>query len=223
MIDIDVIVPVGARIDDIVPLHRRRREALRDAGYDPTFTYVIDGDLPQVRDTLESLARSGDDACVIQLSRRFGETAAVLAGFANTKTDVVMIFQYLQDRAVVRGPPGRAGRGQAFERALHPLEVTDPLLNDLDLLSGLPLDGIAGGAVPDAEAQQLVDLTQREAQLLGVLDEAQARYRVVRVLAIAGRGALRSRKETPPLVVADRVDGDVALRRELLDPVPHES
>jgi hypothetical protein len=92
MIDIDVIVPVGARIDDIVPLHRRRREALRDAGYDPTFTYVIDGDLPQVRDTLESLARSGDDACVIQLSRRFGETAAVLAGFANTKTDVVMIL-----------------------------------------------------------------------------------------------------------------------------------
>ncbi|HUQ53495.1 MAG TPA: glycosyltransferase [Gammaproteobacteria bacterium] len=92
MIDIDVIVPVGARTDDLVPLHHERREALRDAGYNATFTYVIDGELPQVRDTLASLARGGDDACVIQLSRRFGETAAVLAGFANTKTELVMIL-----------------------------------------------------------------------------------------------------------------------------------
>lgn len=92
MIDIDVIVPVGARTDDLVPLHRRRCEALRAAGYEPTFTYVIDGDVPHARDTLALLARSGKDACVIQLSRRFGETAAVLAGFANTKTERVMIL-----------------------------------------------------------------------------------------------------------------------------------
>jgi len=92
MIDIDVIVPVGGRTDDLVPLHRRRCEALRASGFNPTFTYVIDGDLPQARDTLASLAHSGDDACVIQLSRRFGETAAVLAGFANTKTERLMIL-----------------------------------------------------------------------------------------------------------------------------------
>jgi hypothetical protein len=92
MTDIDVIVPVGRRTDDLMLLHRRRREALRAAGCNPTFTYVIDGDVPQARDTLASLARGGDDACVIQLSRRFGETAAVLAGFANTKTELVMIL-----------------------------------------------------------------------------------------------------------------------------------
>lgn len=92
MTDIDVIVPVGARIDDLVPLHRRRSDALRAAGYRPAFTYVIDGDVPEARETLELLAKSGDDTCVIQLSRRFGETAAVLAGFANTKTELVMIL-----------------------------------------------------------------------------------------------------------------------------------
>ncbi|HEX7236571.1 MAG TPA: glycosyltransferase [Gammaproteobacteria bacterium] len=92
MTDIDVIVPVGARTDDLAALHQRRREALGDAGYRPSFTYVIDGDLPEAREALAALARSENDACVIQLSRRFGETAAVLAGFANTKTEQLMIL-----------------------------------------------------------------------------------------------------------------------------------
>jgi hypothetical protein len=92
MTDVDVIVPVGTRTDDLVPLHRKRCEALRAAGYQPTFIYVIDGEVPHARDTLALLARSGEDARVIQLSRRFGETAAVLAGFASTKTERVMIL-----------------------------------------------------------------------------------------------------------------------------------
>jgi hypothetical protein len=92
MTDIDVIVTVGARTDDLAVLHRRRGEALRAAGYRPSFTYVVDGDLPEARDALAALARSSDDACVIQLSRQFGETAAILAGFANTKTEQLMIL-----------------------------------------------------------------------------------------------------------------------------------
>jgi len=92
MIDIDVIVPVGNRTDDLTALHRLRSEALRAAGYRPSFFYVLDGDVPHARDTLAALARSSDDACVIQLSRRFGETAAVLAGFASTKTERLMIL-----------------------------------------------------------------------------------------------------------------------------------
>jgi hypothetical protein len=92
MIDIDVIVPVGARADDLEPLHRRRGEALRAAGYRPFFTYVLDGELPDARAPLAALAAAGDDACVVQLSRRFGETAALLAGFANTKSENLMIL-----------------------------------------------------------------------------------------------------------------------------------
>jgi hypothetical protein len=92
MSDVDVIVTVGARTDDLTALHRRRSEALRAAGYGPSFTYVLDGDLPQAHDALAALARSENDASVIQLSRRFGETAAVLAGFAHTKTEQLMIL-----------------------------------------------------------------------------------------------------------------------------------
>jgi hypothetical protein len=92
MTNIDVIVPVVGRIDDLTTLHRLRSEALRSAGYRASFFYVLDGDLPQARDTLAALARERDDVCVIQLSRRFGETAAVLAGFASTKTERLMIL-----------------------------------------------------------------------------------------------------------------------------------
>src|ERR1043166_8742252 len=56
---------------------------------------------------------------------------------------VVMVFQDLEDRAVVRRPAGCARRSQPLQRALHPLEITAPLLDDLDLLPGFPLDGIA--------------------------------------------------------------------------------
>ena len=92
MIDIDVIVPVGGRTDDLAALHRLRSETLRAAGYRPSFTYVLDGDLPHARDALAALARGTDDARVIQLSRQFGETAAILAGFASTKTEELMIL-----------------------------------------------------------------------------------------------------------------------------------
>src|SRR5205807_7454649 len=126
-----------------------------------------------------------------------------------------------QDRAVVRRPPRRARRGQTLQRALHALEIADPLLDDVDLLSGFPLDGIAGGAVPDAQPEQLLDLLQRETELLSVLDEAQARHRVIGVLAISSRSAPRRRKEAAPLVIADRLDVHVGRVRDLTNAQRH--
>jgi hypothetical protein len=105
MTEIDVIVPVGTRIDDLAALHARRREALRAGGYRASFTYVLDGDLPEARDSLATLATAEDDACVIQLSRQFGETAAVLAGFASTKAEELMIlppFEQVETASLAR-------------------------------------------------------------------------------------------------------------------------
>src|SRR2546427_1844461 len=119
-----------------------------------------------------------------QMVETTAATTPPVAASAVLVTDVVMIFQDRQDRAVVRRPSGRARRSQPVQRALHALEVTDPLLDNLDLLSGFPLDGIACGAVPDAQAEQLLDLTQRETELLGVLDEAEARHCVLGVLTV---------------------------------------
>src|SRR2546425_5056941 len=136
-------------------------------------------------------------------------------------TGVAMIFQDLEDRAVARGSPDRARGGKPLQRALHALEVTDPLLDDLDLLAGFPLDGIACRAVPDAQPEQLLDLLQRETELLGVLDEAESRHRVVGVLAVAGRCTLRCRNEAPSLVIADRLDVHVGRGCDLSDSQSH--
>src|SRR5256886_13187303 len=106
-----------------------------------------------------------------------------------------MIHQTRKDQADARRAASRARRGQALQRAPHALEIADPLLDDFDLLSGFPLDDIAGGAVPDAQPEQLLNLLQRKTELLGVLDEAEARHRVVGVLAIPCRSAARSRKQ----------------------------
>src|SRR6266852_1985776 len=138
-------------------------------------------------------------------------------------TGVAMIFQDLKDRALGRGSPYGARGGQPLQRALHALKVADLLLDDVDLLSGFPLDGIACGAVPDAQPEQLLNLLQRETELLGVLDEAKARHRVVGVLAIPSRSAPRGRKEAPPLVIADRLDVHVGRVRDLTDGEWHAS
>src|SRR5713101_7389963 len=136
-------------------------------------------------------------------------------------TDVGMIFQDLEDRALGRGSPYRARRSQPLQRALHALKVADLLLDDVDLLSGFPLDGIAGGAVPDAQPEQLLDLLQRETELLCVLDEAEARHCIVGVLAIPSRSAPRGRKEAPSLVIADRLDVYVGRGCDLSDSQSH--
>src|SRR2546425_7357076 len=87
------------------------------------------------------------------------------------------------------------------------------LFRSLDLVSGFPLDGIAGRAVPDAQPEQLLDLPQRETELLGVLDEAEARHRVVGVLAVTRSWTLRCRQKAPPLVIADRPGAHPGCRR----------
>src|SRR5207253_2425227 len=149
-------------------------------------------------------------------------TTPPVAASAVLVTDVVMIFQNLQDRTVVRRPSGRACRGQPLQRALHALEVTDSLLDDLDLPTGFPLDGIACGAMPDPQPEQFLDLLQRETELLGVFDEAEAGHHVVGVLAIPRRSAPRGRKEPTPLVIADRLDVHVGCRRDLSNSQRHE-
>jgi hypothetical protein len=56
-----------------------------------------------------------------------------------------------------------------------------------------------------------------------VLDEAEARHRIVGVLAIASGCALRCRKKASPLVIAERLDVHVGRRRDLTDRQRHRS
>src|SRR5881409_1711407 len=147
-------------------------------------------------------------------------TAAAIPPVAATTVlvvDVAMVFQCLQNRAVVGRPSGGARHGQTLQRALHSPEIDDLLLDELNLFSGFPLDRFARSSVTDPQSEQSLDLIQREAQLLRVLDEAEARDRVVRVLAVAGRRAPRGREQASPLVVTDRLDVHVGRCGDLAD------
>src|SRR6266851_6544198 len=90
-------------------------------------------------------------------------TAAVTPPVASSTvlvTDVGMIFQDLQDWALGCGSPYRARGGQPLERTLHALKIANPPLDDVDLLSGFPLDRVARGAVPNPQPEQLLNLLQ---------------------------------------------------------------
>src|SRR5262245_59249849 len=100
-----------------------------------------------------------------------------------------MVVQRLQNRAVIRRTPGGARSGESLQRLSDPLQALDLALYQLDLLPGLPLDGGTRGPMPDPERQQLLDLLQREPQLLGVLDEPETSDSLLGVLAISGRRA----------------------------------
>jgi len=69
----------------------------------------------------------------------------------------------------------------------------------------------------DPERQELLDLLQREAQHLRVLDESETGHSILGVLAIPGRQAPRSGEETPAFVVPDRLDVDGGRRCNLTD------
>src|SRR5437867_2773180 len=88
--------------------------------------------------------------------------------------------------------------------------------------------GITAAAL---EAQQLGDFVQREPDVLGALDEAQPRRRLLSVAPHPGGGALRRGQKAAPLVIADRFHMHPGRRRQppnghclhclsLLDTVP---
>ena len=77
--------------------------------------------------------------------------------------------------------------------------------------------------MPDPERQKVLDLLQREAQHLRVLDEPEPGHGILGVLPIPGRRAPWNREETPAFVVPDRLDVDGGRRGDLPDGQCHRS
>src|SRR5262245_58699033 len=91
-----------------------------------------------------------------------------------------------QDGAVVQRTMPGTGRRQADQHLSGPLEVADLAVDVGDLGLGPLLHVGSSGAAFDAEGEQLGDLLEREAKLLGAPDEAQAGDYVGTVLAVSG-------------------------------------
>ena len=90
IIELAVIVPVSERYDEVYELYDAYKKALQSSGCSYEFTYVLDGDFPDVLDKLTKLQAGGEPLRILKLGRWFGEATALTAGFENSRGDIIL-------------------------------------------------------------------------------------------------------------------------------------
>ena len=89
---ISVIIPVFNEEENIKLLHERLTVCLSELGRDYEIIYVDDGSTDDSFDLLEKAAENDEDVTVIQLSRNFGQTAAIAAGVDHARGKLVVLM-----------------------------------------------------------------------------------------------------------------------------------
>src|SRR5579885_1960572 len=129
----------------------------------------------------------------------------------------LLFIERLQDGARADRAATRAGGNEPHEGLPHRAQPLDLLLDVGELRGGAVAHVAAGAAGVDAEREQLLDFGEREAERLRVLDEPDDAHRLGLVAAVPVHLACRRAKESPALVVPDRLDVDARGTGELAD------
>ncbi|CAN5292704.1 glycosyltransferase [soil metagenome] len=87
---VSVIIPVGQRYDEVVPLYEAYKDALAETGRPFEIIYVLDGRLPKVFDELRSLQARGERIRIVKLAKSFGEATALTAGFEHSHGELLL-------------------------------------------------------------------------------------------------------------------------------------
>ena len=98
--DVSVVVPVFNEAENLPRLQERLTAALGGLGRSYDVWYVDDGSTDGSLDLLRQMARQDPHVGVIELTRNFGQHAAVLAGFAASHGDIVITLD-----ADLQNPP----------------------------------------------------------------------------------------------------------------------
>jgi undecaprenyl-phosphate 4-deoxy-4-formamido-L-arabinose transferase len=88
--DVAVIIPIFNEAENIDTLHQRLAATLAHMGRSCEIWYVDDGSTDGSLGLLRDVARRDPRVSVIELTRNFGQHAAVLAGFAVSQADIVV-------------------------------------------------------------------------------------------------------------------------------------
>ena len=88
--DISVVIPIFNEAENITLLHQRVSKTLNEMGRSYEVWYVDDGSADGSLELLRSIARDDPHVGVIELTRNFGQHAAVLAGFAAAQADIII-------------------------------------------------------------------------------------------------------------------------------------
>ncbi len=102
---LSVVVPVFEEAENIPSLHERLAAALREMGRSYEIVYVDDGSHDDSLRLLLSVAESDPRVSVVELTRNFGQHAAILAGFAQTRGEIVVTLD-----ADLQNPPEDIGK-----------------------------------------------------------------------------------------------------------------
>lgn len=90
--DLSVVVPVFNEVDNVDGLHRELDAALAPSGFTYEIVFVDDGSSDGTFDRLAGIQAADPHVQVVQLSRNFGQTAALSAGIARTTGDDVVLI-----------------------------------------------------------------------------------------------------------------------------------
>jgi glycosyltransferase involved in cell wall biosynthesis len=114
-IQLSVIIPVGKRYANVRELYGEYRQGLEPARLAYEFIFVLDGPHPQVMGELEQLVDEGArDIIIVSLSRPFGESTALLAGFERSSGDLLVTL-----------PAYHQIDGRDVAKLLAPLDAND--------------------------------------------------------------------------------------------------
>jgi len=89
-LDISVIVPISDRSSDAAELYRDYKAGLDATRHSYEFIFVLDGPQDRFAASLRGLAGSGDRITMLGLTRRFGESTALMAGFEHAAGEIIL-------------------------------------------------------------------------------------------------------------------------------------
>src|SRR5579875_3957659 len=89
---LSIIIPVYNEEDNIQPLHEKLCQALQNQKISYEIIYVDDGSRDKTFSNLYQLATRDQHVTAIRLRRNFGQTAAMSAGVAHSRGDILIFM-----------------------------------------------------------------------------------------------------------------------------------
>lgn len=103
-IHLSAIVPVTeGRYDNVAEVFEEYRDALAATGSSFEMIYVLDGELPVVREALRGLKDAGAPLTIVQMAKPYGEALAIMVGFEHASGEVILTlpaFRQVEPRAL---------------------------------------------------------------------------------------------------------------------------
>jgi undecaprenyl-phosphate 4-deoxy-4-formamido-L-arabinose transferase len=102
---LSVVVPIFNEQENVTLLHQRLSAALQALGKSYEIIYVDDGSRDESLELLKDIAAQDAHVKVVELTRNYGQHAAILAGFEQTQGEIVVTLD-----ADLQNPPEEIGK-----------------------------------------------------------------------------------------------------------------